>query len=78
MAAAATEDLQVIKSTLMRQYLDSVYTSTLPRMVAVEGQVNLDDLLEGTAGGIIRALQPGIAQAITGPPVGGKARTMTD
>jgi len=73
-----TEDLQVIKSTLMRQYLDSVYTSTLPRMVAVEGQVNLDDLLEGTAGGIIRARQPGMAQAITGTPVGGEVRPLMD
>lgn len=73
-----TEDLQVIKSTLMRQYLDSVYTSTLPRMVAVEGQVNLDDLLEGTAGGIIRARQPGMVQAITGTPVGGEIRPLMD
>jgi hypothetical protein len=45
-----TEDVQVIKTTLMRQYLDSVYSSTLPRMIAVEGQVNLDDLLDGSAG----------------------------
>jgi len=56
----------------MRQYLDSVYTSTLPRIVAVEGQVNLDDLLEGTAGGIIRARQPGMVQPITGASVGGE------
>jgi len=73
-----TEDLQVIKSTLMRQYLDSVYTSTLPRMVAVEGQVNLDDLLEGTAGGIIRARQPGMVQPISGTPVGGEVRPLMD
>tara|TARA_S200002703_G_scaffold126556_1_gene113055 strand:+ start:1631 stop:3643 length:2013 start_codon:yes stop_codon:yes gene_type:complete len=73
-----TEDLQVIKSTLMRQYLDSVYTSTLPRIVAVEGQVNLDDLLEGTAGGIIRARQPGMVQPISGTPVGGEVRPLMD
>ena len=42
-----TKDLQVIKSTLMRQYLDSTYLSVMPRVVAVEGQVNIDDLLEG-------------------------------
>lgn len=73
-----TEDLQVIKSTLMRQYLDSVYTSTLPRIVAVEGQVNLDDLLEGTAGGIIRARQPGMVQPITGASVGGEVMPLMD
>ena len=44
------------QTTLMRQYLDSVYSSTLPRMIAVEGQVNLDDLLDGSAGGVIRAV----------------------
>jgi hypothetical protein len=73
-----TEDLQVIKSTLLRQYLDSVYSSTLPRMIAVEGQVNLDDLLEGTAGGIIRARAPGMVQPITGASVGGEVRPLMD
>jgi hypothetical protein len=57
-----TEDLQVIKTTLMRQYLDSVYSSTLPRIAAVEGAVNLDDLLDAQAGGIIRVRQPGMIQ----------------
>ena len=73
-----TEDLQVIKTTLMRQYLDSVYSSTLPRMIAVEGQVNLDDLLDGSAGGIIRARQPGMVQQITGASVGGEIRPLMD
>lgn len=73
-----TEDLQVIKSTLLRQYLDSVYSSTLPRMIAVEGQVNLDDLLEGTAGGVIRARAPGMVQPITGASVGGEVRPLMD
>lgn len=73
-----TEDLQVIKSTLLRQYLDSVYSSTLPRIAAVEGQVNLDDLLDGTAGGIIRVRQAGMLQPITGAPVGGEIRPLLD
>jgi hypothetical protein len=73
-----TEDLQVIKTTLMRQYLDSVYSSTLPRMIAVEGQVNLDDLLDGSAGGVIRARQPGMVQQITGASVGGEIRPLMD
>ena len=73
-----TEDLQVIKSTLLRQYLDSVYTSTLPRMGIVEGQVNIDDVLDGTAGGIIRMRQAGMVQPITGTPVGGEVRPLMD
>ena len=73
-----TEDLQVIKSTLLRQYLDSVYSSTLPRMGVVEGQVNIDDVLDGTAGGIIRMRQQGMIQPITGTPVGGEVRPLMD
>jgi hypothetical protein len=73
-----TEDLQVIKSTLLRQYLDSVYSSTLPRIAAVEGQVNLDDLLDGTAGGVIRVRQQGMLQPITGAQVGGEIRPLLD
>ena len=73
-----TEDLQVIKSTLLRQYLDSVYTSTLPRMGIVEGMVNIDDVLDGTAGGITRMRQAGMIQPITGTPVGGEVRPLMD
>jgi len=71
-----TQDLQVIKSTLMRQYLDSVYTSTLPRIAAVEGMVNFDDLLDGTAGGVIRVRQSGMIQPIQGNPVGNEIQPL--
>lgn len=73
-----TEDLQVIKTTLMRQYLDSVYSSTLPRIAAVEGAVNLDDLLDAQAGGIIRVRQPGMLQPLAGASVGGEIRPLMD
>ena len=71
-----TEDLQTIKSTLLRQYLDSTYHSVLPRMVAVEGQVNLDDLLDGTAGGIIRTRQAGAVQPLTGQGIGSEVQPL--
>ena len=73
-----TEDLQVIKSTLLRQYLDSVYSSTLPRMGVVEGMVNIDDVLDGTAGGVIRMRQAGAIQPIMGNAVGGEIRPLMD
>tara|TARA_B100001248_G_C27397272_1_gene466507 strand:+ start:1839 stop:3890 length:2052 start_codon:yes stop_codon:yes gene_type:complete len=73
-----TKDLQVIKSTLLRQYLDSVYTSTLPRMEVVEGMANIDDVLDGTAGGIIRVRQSGAVRPITGTQVGGEVRPLMD
>ena len=73
-----TQDLQVIKTTLMRQYRDSVYSSSMPRVAAVEGQVNLDDLLSATPGGVIRVRQPGMLQAITGAGVGSEVRPLMD
>jgi hypothetical protein len=73
-----TEDLQVIKTTLMRQYLDSVYSSTLPRIAAVEGAVNLDDLLDAQAGGVIRVRQPGMIQPLAGASVGNEIRPLMD
>ena len=71
-----TKDLQVIKSTLMRQYLDSTYLSVMPRVVAVEGQVNLDDLLDGTAGSIIRTRTPGAVQPLSTGGVGGEIQPL--
>lgn len=51
-------DLQLIKSTVTRQILDNLYLTNNPRMGAVEGQVNLDDLLTVTAGGVVRMKNP--------------------
>jgi hypothetical protein len=71
-----TEDLQVIKSTLMRQYLDSTYLTVNPRTIAVEGMVNFDDLLDSTAGGIVRVRQPGAVQTLSGQGVGGEVQPL--
>src|SRR6056300_1821036 len=51
-------DLQLIKSTVVRQMLDNLYLTNNYRVGAVEGQVNLDDLLTSTAGGVIRMKNP--------------------
>jgi len=51
-------DLQLIKSTITRQMLDNLYLTNNYRVGAVEGQVNLDDLLTSTAGGVIRIKNP--------------------
>ena len=47
-------------------------------MGVVEGQVNIDDVLDGTAGGIIRMRQQGMIQPISGTPVGGEVRPLMD
>ena len=51
-------DLQLVKSTITRQMLDNLYLTNNYRVGAVEGQVNLDDLLTSTAGGVIRIKNP--------------------
>ena len=71
-----TKDLRVIKSTLMRQYLDSTYLSVMPRIVAQEGAVNLDDLLDGSAGGIIRVRNMGAVQPLNTAGVGGEIQPL--
>ncbi len=62
-------DVQLIKSTLMRQLLDNIYNTNNSRVVAVEGQVNLDDLLTNRPGGIVRARAPGMVQPLAVPEV---------
>jgi hypothetical protein len=52
--ADRTMDLQLTKSTILRQMLDNLYLTNNARVTAVEGQVNLDDLLTSTAGGVVR------------------------
>jgi hypothetical protein len=47
-------DIQLTKSTILRQMLDNLYLTNNYRVGAVEGQVNLDDLLTSTAGGVVR------------------------
>ena len=53
-----TMDLQVVKTSITRQMLDNLYLTNNSRVGAVEGQVNLDDLLNSTAGGVIRMKNP--------------------
>tara|TARA_R110001606_G_scaffold136305_1_gene273781 strand:- start:264 stop:2270 length:2007 start_codon:yes stop_codon:yes gene_type:complete len=66
-------DLQLIKSTVMRQLLDNIYLTNNARVAAVEGQVNLDDLLNSKAGGIIRMRQANSVQVLQPPLVGQNA-----
>jgi hypothetical protein len=61
-------DLQLIKSTVTRQILDNMYMVNSPRMAAVEGQVNLDDLLTVTANGVIRVKNAGALNPVVVPP----------
>ena len=52
------EDVQLIKSTVMRQLLDNMYLTNNNRMAVMDGMVNLDDLLTSRPGGVVRTKQP--------------------
>ena len=74
--ADRTTDLQLIKTTITRQMLDNLYLTNNARVVAVEGQVNLDDLLTSTAGGVIRAKSPNAVQQLVVQNVASQAFPM--
>ncbi|MFM2004816.1 MAG: hypothetical protein RLZZ09_471 [Pseudomonadota bacterium] len=66
-------DLQLIKSNVVRNTLDSLAQVIHPRTVVVEGAVNMDDVLNVETGGIIRATQPGMIQELGNTFVGQQA-----
>ncbi len=56
--------------------MDNLYLTNNARVVAVEGQVNLDDLLTSTAGGVIRAKSQGAVQQLVVQNVANQAFPM--
>ena len=73
-----THDLQEIKSEILRNTLDSLAQSIHPRTAIVEGQVNIDDVLNNETGAIIRMRAPGMVQPFSTPFVGQAAFPMLD
>jgi hypothetical protein len=74
--ADRTMDIQLIKTTITRQILDNLYLTNAARVTAVDGQVNLDDLLTSTAGGVIRVKSQGAVQQLNVQNVAGQAFPM--
>jgi len=58
---------QRIQTSLLRAQLDNLYLSVNGRHFAVEGQVNLDDLLTSRPGGIVRVKAPDMVGPIDTP-----------
>lgn len=52
---------QKVNTALLRGVLDNTYLQINGRYFAVDGQVNLDDLLTSRPGGVVRVKQPGAA-----------------
>lgn len=63
-------DVQVIKSNVVRNTLDSLAQSIFPRTAVVEGQVNMDDVLNTEVGAVVRMRAPGMVQPLETPFVG--------
>ena len=65
-------DDQDAATSILRGILDNVAMTNNPRLAAVEGQVNMDDLLNNEIGAVVRMRQPGAVQELTVPFVAGQ------
>lgn len=68
--ADQTMDIQLIKSSVTRGILDSLALTLDPRTEAVEGMVNLEDLMNPEVGGVVRVSQVGMLRDRITPFVG--------
>jgi hypothetical protein len=71
-------DIQLIKSTITRQILDNLYLTNMPRVTALDGQVNLDDLLTTSPGGVVRIKSQGAVQPLSVPATASQSFPMLD
>jgi len=76
--ADITMDLQLIKSTLLRNILDNLYLINNMRTGIVEGEVNVDDVLDSRPGGVIRMTAPGMVFPIQTTPFTGHSYQMME
>ena len=60
-------DLQLMKSTLMRNLMDNMYNQNFGRYAVLEGQANLDDLLSQRPGGVVRVKSPNAVTPLATP-----------
>jgi hypothetical protein len=65
--ADLVKDIQAIRTTIYRQMLDNLALQNAGRYTAVEGQVNLQDLIDNRIGGIVRQKMPGAVQRLDTP-----------
>ena len=73
-----TKDIQRVKSAVLRGMLDSLSFALYPRTGIVEGQVDIDDVLNPEVGSIIRMRAPGMVQQLNVPFLGREAFPMME
>jgi hypothetical protein len=66
-------DIQMQKTALVREQLNNMYLTNRPQREVVEGQVNIEDILNPSVGGIIRTKAPGMIRDVVVPFVAEKA-----
>ena len=66
-------DLQLLKSTVFRQILDNMYLQNNGRWMALDGMVNMDDLLTSRPGGIVRVKAFDAVKRLDSPMLGAPA-----
>lgn len=67
--ADLTRDIQMQKTAIKREAMNALYLANRPMREVVDGQVNIDDLLNPTVGGTVRVKQVGMVREI---PSGGQ------
>ena len=72
------KEIQEQKTAIWRNILDNMYLKNNQRTIAVEGMVNLDDLLISRPGGIIRAKRTDAVAPYVTPDLGSDVYRMVD
>lgn len=65
-----TRDIQLNKTAIQRESNNALYLANRPMREVVDGQVNIDDVLNPTVGGFVRVKAPGMVREL---PSGGAA-----
>lgn len=63
-------DIQMINSTIQRQILDNLYLHNMPQTEVVEGEVNMQDVLNRRPGGVVRVKRLGAMTIHQTPALG--------
>lgn len=73
-----TRDVQMQKTALQREQLNNLYLVNRPQRQVLDGQVNIDDLLNPAVNGIVRVKQQGAITPLTTPFVASDAFPMIE
>lgn len=73
-----TRDVQMQKTALQRETMNNLYLVNRPQREVLDGQVNIDDLLQPAINGVVRVKQQGAIRDLTTPFVAGQSFGMIE